>query len=121
MTYSQALDFLYQQLPMYQRVGAAAFKKDLTNTLALCAHLGNPQQRFKTVHVAGTNGKGSSAHSIAAVLQSAGYRVGLYTSPHLKDFSETHSGQRAAYCPGGSHRFCASAPGLFGTATAFFL
>ena len=73
---------------MYQRVGAAAFKKDLTNTLALCAHLGNPQQRFKTVHVAGTNGKGSSAHSIAAVLQSAGYRVGLYTSPHLKDFSE---------------------------------
>ena len=86
--YSQALDFLYQQLPMYQRVGAAAFKKDLTNTWALCEHLGNPQQQLKTVHVAGTNGKGSSAHSLAAVLQSAGYRVGLYTSPHLRDFTE---------------------------------
>ena len=73
---------------MYQRVGAAAFKKDLTNTWALCEHLSNPQQRLKTVHVAGTNGKGSSAHTLAAVLQSAGYRVGLYTSPHLKDFTE---------------------------------
>ncbi|MEQ9438577.1 MAG: folylpolyglutamate synthase/dihydrofolate synthase family protein [Cyclobacteriaceae bacterium] len=88
MTYQEALEFLYQQLPMYQRVGAAAFKKDLTNTHALCTHLGEPQTKFETLHVAGTNGKGSSAHMLAAVLQASGYKTGLYTSPHLKDFSE---------------------------------
>ena len=88
MTYSQALDFLYQQLPMYQRIGKVAFKKDLTNTQALLQALDNPHRRFPTVHVAGTNGKGSSAHSLAAILQSAGCRTGLYTSPHLRSFTE---------------------------------
>ena len=73
---------------MYQRVGNVAFKKDLTNTVKLCAALDNPQDKFKTVHVAGTNGKGSSSHMIASILQSAGYKVGLYTSPHLKSFTE---------------------------------
>jgi dihydrofolate synthase/folylpolyglutamate synthase len=73
---------------MFQRVGAVAFKKDLTNTLALCEALGNPQQKFKSIHVAGTNGKGSTAHMLASVLQSAGYKTGLYTSPHLKSFTE---------------------------------
>lgn len=73
---------------MYQRVGNVAFKKDLTNTIRLCTALGNPQHKFKSVHVAGTNGKGSSSHMLASVLQSAGYKVGLYTSPHLKSFTE---------------------------------
>ena len=87
-TYSQAVDFLYQNLPMFQRIGAAAIKKDLTNTIKICAALGNPHENFRTVHVAGTNGKGSTAHMIASVLQSAGYKTGLYTSPHLKSFTE---------------------------------
>src|SRR6266850_1657521 len=73
---------------MYQRIGAVAYREDLTNTIALCNALGNPQTKFKSVHVAGTNGKGSSSHMIAAVLQSAGYKTGLYTSPHLKEFTE---------------------------------
>src|SRR5678810_1101163 len=73
---------------MYSRIGAAAFKKDLTNTITLCEHLGNPQQEFKSIHIAGTNGKGSVSHMLAAILQTAGYRTGLYTSPHLKDFRE---------------------------------
>ncbi|MBS1507535.1 MAG: bifunctional folylpolyglutamate synthase/dihydrofolate synthase [Bacteroidetes bacterium] len=73
---------------MFQRIGAAAYKEDLTNTLALCQALGNPERAFKTVHVAGTNGKGSSSHMLAAILQSAGYKTGLYTSPHLKNFTE---------------------------------
>ena len=88
MTYQQTLDYLYQQLPMFTRVGASAFKKDLTNTLLLCEKLGNPQQQFKSIHVGGTNGKGSTSHMLAAVLQTAGYKTGLYTSPHLKDFRE---------------------------------
>lgn len=87
-TYSQTLDYLYQNLPMFQRVGAAALKNDLSNTLLLCEALGNPHQQFKTIHVAGTNGKGSSSHMLAAILQSAGYKTGLYTSPHLKEFTE---------------------------------
>ncbi len=87
-TYEQTLDYLYTNLPMFQRVGAVAFKKDLTNTLALCEALGNPHQKFKSIHVAGTNGKGSTAHMLASVLQSAGYKTGLYTSPHLKSFTE---------------------------------
>ncbi|BDC99134.1 folylpolyglutamate synthase/dihydrofolate synthase family protein [Persicobacter psychrovividus] len=88
MNYKETLDFLYQQLPMFQRQGATAFKKDLTNTLNLCDALGNPQEKFKSVHIAGTNGKGSCSHMIAAVMQSAGFKVGLYTSPHLKSFRE---------------------------------
>ncbi len=88
MTYLQTLDYLYTRLPMFTRIGAAAMKKDLHNTLAMCEHLGNPQQKFKTIHVGGTNGKGSTSHMLAAVLQKAGYKTGLYTSPHLKDFRE---------------------------------
>ena len=88
MTYPEAVTFLYQQLPAYQRVGKAAFKADLINIRRLVERLGNPHERFPSVHIAGTNGKGSSAHALAAVLQSAGYRTGLYTSPHLKSFTE---------------------------------
>ncbi len=88
MDYQQTLDYLYQQLPMFTRVGTSAFKKDLTNTLLLCEKLGNPQHKFKTIHVGGTNGKGSTSHMLAAILQTAGYKTGLYTSPHLKDFRE---------------------------------
>lgn len=88
MTYQETLEFLYAQLPMYSRIGAPAIKKDLTNTLALCAYLGNPQDKIKTVHIAGTNGKGSVSHTLAAIFQTAGYKTGLYTSPHLKDFRE---------------------------------
>lgn len=88
MNYQETLDYLYQSLPMFQRVGQSAFKKDLTNTLALCKYLGNPERKFRSIHVAGTNGKGSTSHSLAAVLQAAGYKVGLYTSPHLKEFTE---------------------------------
>ena len=86
MTYSKTLSYLYMRLPMYQRIGAAAYKADLNNTIAICKLLGNPENKFKSVHIAGTNGKGSVSHMLAAVLQSAGYKVGLYTSPHLKDF-----------------------------------
>ncbi|HEY5822814.1 MAG TPA: folylpolyglutamate synthase/dihydrofolate synthase family protein [Cyclobacteriaceae bacterium] len=86
--YSATLRYLYDNLPVFQRVGASAYKPDLGNTLALCKVLGDPQHQFKSVHIAGTNGKGSSSHMIAAILQSAGYKTGLYTSPHLKDFTE---------------------------------
>ncbi len=88
MTYQETLSYLYTQLPMFTRVGASAFKKDLTNTVALCAKLDNPQHKFKSIHIGGTNGKGSTSHMLAAVLQTAGYKTGLYTSPHLKDFRE---------------------------------
>jgi dihydrofolate synthase/folylpolyglutamate synthase len=88
MTYSETLDWLFEQLPMYQRQGKTAFKKDLTNVLALSEHLLHPENKFKSIHVAGTNGKGSSSHMLASILQEAGYKVGLYTSPHLKDFRE---------------------------------
>jgi dihydrofolate synthase/folylpolyglutamate synthase len=88
MTYQECLDYLYQQLPMFHRIGNAAFKKSLNNILELCDALGQPQHKFKTIHVAGTNGKGSSSHMLAAVLQESGYKTGLYTSPHLKSFTE---------------------------------
>lgn len=88
MTYPKTLDFLYSKLPMFTRVGAVAFKKNLHNTIALCNALNNPQNKYKTLHIAGTNGKGSTSHMLAAVLQEAGYKTGLYTSPHLKDFRE---------------------------------
>lgn len=88
MNYAQTLGYLFTQLPMFSRVGAAAYKPDLTNTIRLCEALGNPQQQFKSVHVAGTNGKGSTSHMLASVLQTAGYKTGLYTSPHLVDFRE---------------------------------
>jgi dihydrofolate synthase / folylpolyglutamate synthase len=86
--YQQTVNYLYEQLPMFSRQGAAAIKKDLTNTLAFCSRLDEPQHKFKSIHIAGTNGKGSTSHMIAAVLQEAGYKVGLYTSPHLVDFRE---------------------------------
>jgi len=86
--YNQTVDWMFQQLPMYQRVGAQAFKKDLSRTLKLAEHLNNPHKNFKSVHIAGTNGKGSTSHMLASVFQEAGYKVGLYTSPHLKDFRE---------------------------------
>ncbi len=88
MNYQETLDYLFNALPMFQRVGASAFKKDLGNTIALCDHLGQPQRQFKSIHVAGTNGKGSTSHAICSVLMEAGYKVGLYTSPHLKSFTE---------------------------------
>lgn len=88
MNYEEAVDYLYARLPMFTRDGASAFKKDLTNTLQLCEALGNPQARFRSIHIAGTNGKGSTSHMLAAILQAAGYRTGLYTSPHLLDFRE---------------------------------
>ena len=88
MTYQETVNWMFTQLPMYQKQGKTAFKKDLTNTLLLANHLNNPQHKFKSIHVAGTNGKGSSSHMLASVLQEAGYKVGLYTSPHLKDFRE---------------------------------
>jgi dihydrofolate synthase / folylpolyglutamate synthase len=88
MTYLQTVDYLFTRLPMFSRIGEAAFKKDLTNTLRLCEFLGNPQQKFKSIHIGGTNGKGSTSHMLSAVFQSAGYKTGLYTSPHLRDFRE---------------------------------
>lgn len=88
MTYQQTLDYLFSRLPMFSRIGAAAYKADLTNTIALCEFLKNPHTKFKTIHIAGTNGKGSVSHMLAAILQTAGYKTGLYTSPHLKDFRE---------------------------------
>jgi len=88
MTYSQTLDYLFTRLPMFSRVGAAAYKADLTNTIALCNAIGNPQTTFKSIHIAGTNGKGSTSHLLASIFQTAGYKTGLYTSPHLKDFKE---------------------------------
>jgi dihydrofolate synthase/folylpolyglutamate synthase len=88
MNYKQTIEFLYSQLPAYHRIGKAAYKNDLRNTLELDEYLGQPHSRYRTIHVAGTNGKGSVSHMIASVLMEAGYRTGLYTSPHLKDFRE---------------------------------
>ncbi|NOX85360.1 MAG: bifunctional folylpolyglutamate synthase/dihydrofolate synthase [Chlorobi bacterium] len=88
MDYQQTLDWMFSRLPMYQRIGKAAYKADLFTTIDLLDKLGNPQERFKAIHVAGTNGKGSVCHLLASILQEAGYKTGLYTSPHLKDFRE---------------------------------
>lgn len=88
MDYKATLEYLFSHLPMYQRIGKAAYKKDLTNTLALCKHLGDPQHQFPAIHIAGTNGKGSVSHFLSAIFQSAGYKTGLYVSPHYKDFRE---------------------------------
>lgn len=87
-TYQQTLDYLFARLPMFSRIGSAAIKKDLTNTLKLCEALGQPQEKFKSIHIAGTNGKGSTSHMLSAVFQKSGYKTGLYTSPHLVDFRE---------------------------------
>jgi len=88
MNYKETLDWMFNKLPMYQTQGASAYRKDITNTVLLAKHLGNPEHYLKCIHVAGTNGKGSTSHLLASVLQEAGYKVGLYTSPHLKDYRE---------------------------------
>lgn len=88
MNYSETIDYLYTKLPLFTRIGSIAFKKDLTNITILCKRLGNPHLQFKSIHVGGTNGKGSVSHMLAAVLQTAGYKTGLHTSPHLYDFRE---------------------------------
>jgi dihydrofolate synthase/folylpolyglutamate synthase len=88
MTYGECLDYLYQQLPMFHRIGPAAYKADLNNTIQIMKLLGNPERELKCIHVAGTNGKGSTSHMLASVLQEAGYKTALFTSPHLKDFRE---------------------------------
>ena len=88
MTYKEAIDYLFSSAPLFQNIGAGAYKEGLSNTFLLDNHFGNPHKKYKTIHVAGTNGKGSCSHTIAAILQSAGYKVGLYTSPHLIDFKE---------------------------------
>ena len=88
MTYPQCLEYLYNKLPVYQRIGAAAYKADLENIVKLLSHFGNPHREFKSIHIGGTNGKGSISHNLASIFQEAGYKTGLYTSPHLKDFRE---------------------------------
>lgn len=88
MTYKETTDYLFGLLPMFQRIGAAAYKADIDNTVRLLAALGNPERKFRSVHIAGTNGKGSSSHLIASILRERGMKVGLHTSPHLKDFRE---------------------------------
>lgn len=88
MNYRETIDYLFSQLPMFQRVGAPAYKADLSNTLALCDSLGNPQNKFRSIHIAGTNGKGSVSSALASVFASCGYKTGLFTSPHLTDFRE---------------------------------
>ena len=88
MDYQDTLTYLYNSVPMFQQVGGSAYKEGLENTLTLDEHFGHPHRSFRSIHVAGTNGKGSCSHTLAAILQEAGYRVGLYTSPHLVDFRE---------------------------------
>lgn len=88
MTYQETVDYLYSQLPAFQKIGNKAIRPKLTNIIRLCELLGNPQDNFKSIHVAGTNGKGSSSHFLTSVLMEAGYKTGLYTSPHLKDYRE---------------------------------
>ncbi|MDR3694313.1 folylpolyglutamate synthase/dihydrofolate synthase family protein [Mucilaginibacter sp.] len=88
MNYKETINYLYSQLPLFTRVGQSAYKANLDNTIELCKRLGDPQHQFKSVHIGGTNGKGSTSHMLAAILQTAGYKTGLYTSPHLKDFRE---------------------------------
>ena len=88
MTYQQCLDWLFNQLPMYQRMGSISYKADIGNIVKVTEKLGNPHLNFKSIHIGGTNGKGSTSHLLASVFQEAGYKTGLYTSPHLKDFRE---------------------------------
>ena len=88
MTYEETIEYLYNSVPMFQKVGAVAYKEGLYNTIKLDEHFCHPHKNFKSIHIAGTNGKGSCSHTLASILQAAGYKVGLYTSPHLKDFRE---------------------------------
>jgi len=88
MSYQESIEYLYNRLPVFHQIGAAAYKPGLGNSLRLMEQLGNPQQEYRIIHVGGTNGKGSVSHFLSAILQSAGYKTGLYTSPHLVDFGE---------------------------------
>ena len=88
MNYQETIDYLFHAAPVFEKVGASAYKEGLSNTIALDEHFGHPHRQYRTIHVAGTNGKGSCSHTLAAILQAEGYRVGLYTSPHLVDFRE---------------------------------
>ena len=88
MNYEQTIEYLFARLPMFHRIGAVAYKADLNNTLTLMEFLNHPEKKFKSIHIAGTNGKGSCSHTLASIFQNAGYKTGLYTSPHLKDFRE---------------------------------
>ena len=88
MDYQDTLMYLYESAPMFQQIGSSAYKEGLETTKTLDEHFGHPHREYRTIHIAGTNGKGSCSHTLAAILQSAGYRVGLYTSPHLVDFRE---------------------------------
>src|SRR5574344_1255895 len=88
MNYKETITYLFNSAPLFQQIGSGAYKEGLQNTLALDEHFGHPHKQFKTIHIAGTNGKGSCSHTLAAILQDAGYKVGLYTSPHLVDFRE---------------------------------
>ena len=88
MTYKETCNYLFTQTPMFEKQGVSGYKEGLENTLALDEYLGHPHRSFRSIHIAGTNGKGSCAHTLAAVLQQCGYKVGLYTSPHLVDFRE---------------------------------
>jgi len=101
MTYKQTLEFFFSQLPMFHRVGAAAYKSNLDNTVEICRSLGNPERKFRSIHVAGTNGKGSTSHMLASVLIESGYKTALFTSPHLKDFREriTVNGRKIPILP----------------------
>src|SRR6187401_2012490 len=88
MTYEDTLEYLFKKLPMFHRIGPAAYKANLDNTYAIMKLLDHPEQDFRCVHIAGTNGKGSTSHMLASILQQSGYKTGLYTSPHLRDFRE---------------------------------
>ena len=88
MTYKETTDYLFNQMPMFERQGASGYKEGLENTLALDTHFGHPHRSYHTIHIGGTNGKGSCSHTISAILQCCGYKVGLYTSPHILDFRE---------------------------------
>ena len=88
MNYQETIEYMYQMLPMYQRVGKSAYKADLETSITFDNYLNQPHKNYKTIHIAGTNGKGSTSHMLASVLQEAGYKVGLYTSPHLRSFTE---------------------------------
>ncbi|MBD0333341.1 MAG: bifunctional folylpolyglutamate synthase/dihydrofolate synthase, partial [Chitinophagaceae bacterium] len=88
MNYQQTIDYLFTRLPMFSHIGSSALRKDITNIKVLCEHLDNPHLKFKSIHVGGTNGKGSVSHMLAAIFQTSGYKTGLYTSPHMYDFRE---------------------------------
>lgn len=120
MNYQETIAYLFEAAPLFQQVGGAAYKEGLENTHLLDAHFGHPHRRYRTIHVAGTNGKGSCAHTLAAALQHKGLKVGLYTSPHLVDFRERIriNGEQIRVVRGGLCRYRTC---IFRTASSFFL